>query len=188
MDGTRFSLTEQPLRETLPAHLARVYPDGPPPGLIPVRLCPVQVFGADECDQCMAPAGYGLMDAAEAWSDCNRAYGRIYRRDDPEFFRQEHETIIVWVTPAEAEKFERILGDPGGALPVPHVTRVEVGRFDVRVEFTAFPQDDPEAAVLKQPVPIPNDDPACACRIETHGLTVLSVFPAANCPHHGELA
>lgn len=181
-------MTEQPLRETLPAHLARVYPDGPPSGLVPVRLCPVQVFGADECDQCMAPAGYGLMDAAEAWSDCNRAYGLIYRRDEEWMLRQEHETIVVWVPPAEAEKFERILGVPRGALPVPHATRVNVGAFDVRVEFTAFPLDDPDAEVREQPVPIPNDDPQCACRIETHSLAVLGVFPAANCPHHGKLA
>lgn len=177
---------DKPLYETLPQHLARAYPDGPPPGLIPVRLCPVQAFGADECDRCMAPASYGLMDAASAWSDCNRAYGHIYRRDEPDMNRLEHETIIAWVAPEEAEKFDRILGDPRGPLPVPHVTRIETGRFDVRIEFTAFPLEDPDAAVIEQPVPIPNDDPACACRIHTSDMAILGVFPDSRCPYHGD--
>lgn len=172
--------------ETLPQLLARAHPDGAPPGLVPVRLCPVQVFGADECDRCMAPAGYGLMDAASAWSDCNRAYGHIYRRDEPGMNRLEHETILVWVTPAEAEKFDRVLGDPRGPLPVPHVDRVQVGAFEVRMEFTAFRREDPDAQVIEQPVPIPNDDAACACRIENSGMAVLGVYPDEACPYHGD--
>lgn len=172
--------------ETLPQLLDRTCPDGPPPGLVPVRLCPVQVFGADECDRCMAPAGYGLMDAASAWSDCNRAYAHIYRRDEPQMNRREHETILVWVTPEEAEKFDRVLGDPRGPLPVPRVDTVQVGAFDVRMEFVAYPRADPDADVIEQPVPIPNDDPACACRIENSGMAILGVYPDEACPYHGD--
>jgi hypothetical protein len=173
--------------ETLPEYLARTHPDGAPDGLVPVRLCPVEVFGADQCDRCQAPAGYGLMDAVSAWSDCNRAHGRIYRRDDEEFARAEGDTILAWVTPGEAEKFDKLLGDLR-VTPQPHVTRLEIGRYSVRVEFTAYPHDDPDAAVIEEPVPIPNDDPACACRLETDELAFLGVYPDPKCPYHGRLA
>lgn len=173
--------------ETLPDYLARTHPDGPPPGLIPVRLCPVQVFGADQCDRCEAPAGYGLMDAVTAWSDCNRAYGKIYRRDDDWSMRAEGHTILVWVTPEEAEKFDRVLGD----LEVnraPHVTRYEVPEYQVRVEATAFLAPNPDLDYIEQPIPIPNDSPECECRIEMDGLTVLGVRTDPKCPFHGWFA
>jgi hypothetical protein len=182
-------VTDRPTHgwETLPDYLARTRPDGPPPGLVPVRLCPVQVFGADECDQCQAPAGYGLMDAVSAWSDCNRAYGRIYRRDDDEFGRAEGDTILAWVEPAEAAKFEQNLGHVE-AGPVPHVARYGLPGYAVRVELTVFPDADPDAKYIEQPVPIPNDDPDCGCTLDVHGLTVLGVRADARCPHHGRLA
>jgi hypothetical protein len=182
-------VTDRPTHgwETLPDHLARAYPDGAPASLVPVRLCPVQVFGADECDACQAPAGYGLMDAVSAWSDCNRAHKHIYRRDDPEFGRAEGDTILVWVTPEEAEKFDRVLGD-FRAIPAPHVTRHQIGDYSVRAEVTAYPPEDPTAKYIEQPVPIPNDDPDCACRLETDGLAFLGVYPDKNCPYHGRLA
>jgi hypothetical protein len=99
------------LRETLPEYLDRVYPHGGPPGMVAVRLVPVTVFGADQCDVCEAPQGYGLMDAAECWSDCNSARGHIYRRDEGWMHRLASECIIVWVDPAEAGKFDQVLGD-----------------------------------------------------------------------------
>lgn len=173
--------------ETFPDYLARTHPDGPAPGLVPVRLCPVEMFGADECDRCQAPTGYGLMDAVSAWSDCNRAHGRIYRRDDPEFGRAEGDTVLVWVEPGEVEKFDRLLGDMR-VSPVPHATRFEVPGYQVRVEVTAFPEPDPDLDYIEQPVPIPNDDPECACRVETDGLAFLGVWPDPKCPHHGRLA
>ncbi len=172
--------------ETLPQHLARAYPDGAPRGLVPIRLCPVIVFGADECDCCQAPAGYGLMDAASAWSDCNRADRHIYRRDEDNFLRLPAETIVVWATPDEAAKFGQVLGDMRGVEPRPRVNRFVIGNFDVRVEVTAYPVDDPDAQVREVPVPIPNDDPACACRLETDGLAFLGVFPDEACPYHGD--
>lgn len=100
-------------RETLPEHLARAYPDGPPGDLTPVRLVPVAVFGADECDACGHPQGYGQMDAAEAWSDCNRARGKTFRRDEERMHRRADETVVVWATPGEAAKLDRVLGDIG---------------------------------------------------------------------------
>jgi hypothetical protein len=85
--------------------------------LIRVRLVPVEVFGADEedCDGCGATVqfGYGLCDAVQAWSDCNRAIGHIYRVDEDwtEGFRQPGETITIYVPESEMAKFERRFGD-----------------------------------------------------------------------------
>lgn len=174
--------------ETLGEHVARAYPDGAPPDLVPVRLCPVMVFGADECDACEAPTGYGLMDAASAWSDCNRPWQLIYRRDDPEFQRLEHETILIWVTPEEAAKFERVLGDMRAVEPRPAVSRFDVGRWEVRAEHTAYPPEDPDAPVREVRVPVPNNDPDCRCWINTDGLAFLGVNADPDCPHHGRFA
>lgn len=85
--------------------------------LVRVRLVPVEVFGADEedCPSCdgTIQVGYGLMDAVQAWSDCNRARGRIYRKDDDfnEDYREPGDTITVYVPQSEMEKFERRYGD-----------------------------------------------------------------------------
>ena len=88
---------------------------------IEVRLVPVEVFGAGcddpgHKDQC----GYGLMDAVECWSDCNRAEGHIFRFDD-EFsigYRLPGETLTILVDKDEYEAFaRRFWGDePGGAF------------------------------------------------------------------------
>jgi len=109
------------LRETLPQQLGRLYPDGAPAGLVPVRLVPVQVFGAhcqchedrlltDEGPEC-GDFGYGICDAVSAWSDCNRAIGRIYRRDEDESIRDDGDTILVWVAPEQAVLFDAAFGD-----------------------------------------------------------------------------
>ena len=86
-----------------------------------IRLVPVEVFGADEedCRSCGAviSCGYGLMDAVSAWSDCNRATGQIYRREDVEGRDAEGAAgcITVYVPQSEAEKFGRRYGeDPDG--------------------------------------------------------------------------
>jgi hypothetical protein len=92
----------------------KVTPAGP---LVRVRLVPVEVFGADEddCASCGGTVrfGYGLMDAVQAWSDCNRARGRIYRKDDDysEGYREPGDVITVYVPQSEMEKFERRYGD-----------------------------------------------------------------------------
>lgn len=71
-----------------------------------VRLVPVEVFGA-LCDHPAhggepVPVPLGLSDAVAAWSDCNRAWGSIFRLSDiPD--RQEG-TVRIWVPEAEYSK------------------------------------------------------------------------------------
>jgi hypothetical protein len=72
---------------------------------VKVTLVPVEVFGTD-------PA-YGLMDAVSSWSDCNRAIGHIYRRDEEENvpFRNPSDVITVYVPRSELAKFDKKIGD-----------------------------------------------------------------------------
>lgn len=67
---------------------------------VKITLVPVEVFGTDS---------YGLMDAVSAWSDCNRAIGQIYRRDEEEFakHRKPDDVITVYVPRSELWKFDR---------------------------------------------------------------------------------
>lgn len=109
-------------RETLPQQLVRLYPNDAPADLVPVRLVPVEVFGADcQCheDRDLGAGGtdcvgfsYGLSDAVSGWSDCNRAIGRIYRRDEEESVRNVGDTILVWVAPEQAALFDVVYGEP----------------------------------------------------------------------------
>jgi hypothetical protein len=96
--------------------------------LVRVRLVPVEVFGADEedCRGCggTIKCGYGLMDAVQAWSDCNRAIGHIFRKDDDytEGYRESGDTITVYVPQSEMALFERRYGDEAGnRCPACHV-------------------------------------------------------------------
>ena len=120
--SARDAAAEQPRRETLPQQLARLHPEGAPAGLVPVRLVPVQVFGAhcqchedrlltDDGPEC-GDFGYGIRDAVSAYSDCNRAIGRIYRRDEDESPRAVGDAILVWVTPEQAALFDVVFGEP----------------------------------------------------------------------------
>ena len=62
-------------------------------------LVPVEVFGAE--------GGYGLMDAVQSWSDCNRAEGHIYRLDDTDQqYRVPGETLKVWANRKELDAFK----------------------------------------------------------------------------------
>ena len=118
--------------------------------LVQVRLVPVQVFGADEedCPDCPATVefGYGLMDAVEAWSDCNRAIGRIFRVDEARSvdYRQPGDTITVYIPQSEVAKLGKRFGDEGvdrcpgchkrwRELPEEHRARVVCGsRLEAR--------------------------------------------------------
>ena len=93
-----------------------------------IRLVPVEVFGADEedCRGCGGTIqfGYGLCDAVPAWSDCNRAIGHIFRKDDDytEGYREPGDTITVYVPQSEMAKFGRRYGDEAGnRCPACHV-------------------------------------------------------------------
>jgi hypothetical protein len=99
--------------------------------LVPIRLIPVEVFGAED--------GYGLSDAVSAWSDCNRARGRIYRVDDIPG-RDEGDTVTVYVAASDLPWFERRFGDdflqplttpptPGSEPTMPDVSESEGGRM-----------------------------------------------------------
>jgi hypothetical protein len=54
-----------------------------------------------------------LCDAVQAWSDCNRAIGHIYRVDEDwtEAFRTPGETITIYVPQSEMTKFAKRFGD-----------------------------------------------------------------------------
>lgn len=69
--------------------------------LVEVVLVPVEVFGANE--------GYGLMDSVCPWSDCNRAIGHIYRREERSDvqFPNPDDVIKIYVTHSELAKFDR---------------------------------------------------------------------------------
>jgi hypothetical protein len=105
--------------EDVAALLERYQVPAPAPRepLVQVRLVPVEVFGADEedCPECPATVyfGYGLMDAVSAWSDCNRAIGRIYRVDESSSvsYRLPGETITVYVPQSEVAKLGKQFGD-----------------------------------------------------------------------------
>lgn len=80
-----------------------------------LRLVPVQVFGTvgcGSCEHCAKNAGYGLMDAVSAWSDCNRAVGKIYRIDDIEpKYREPGETVSIEVREQDLPFFEKKFDD-----------------------------------------------------------------------------
>jgi hypothetical protein len=88
--------------------------------LVRIRLVPVEIFGADQedCRGCgeVIRFGYGLCDAVQAWSDCNRAIGHIFRKDDDytEGYRTPGETITVYVPQSQMALFERRYGDEAG--------------------------------------------------------------------------
>jgi hypothetical protein len=88
----------------------------PPAGTINGRwltLVPVEVFGLI-CDEheLPQPVGWGLCDAVQAWSDCNRADGHIYRVEDLDTaHRVPGETARIWVRDEELPFFETCWGE-----------------------------------------------------------------------------
>lgn len=78
-----------------------------------LTLVPVEVFGLlCEHHEIPRPVAWGLCDAVEAWSDCNRADGRIYRVDDsPAEYRKPGQTARVWVAEADLPFFEARWGE-----------------------------------------------------------------------------
>jgi len=80
-----------------------------------LRLVPVEVFGlmGEDHNGEETPVGWGLCDAVQSWSDCNRADGKIYRVDeeDSEPYRIPGETVEIWVRDADVVFFEKIWGE-----------------------------------------------------------------------------
>lgn len=78
-----------------------------------LQLVAVEVFGLlcdDDAHEHPKAVGWGLSDAVEAWSDCNRADGHIYRVDDDWSTRKPGETARVWVADADLPFFEKRWG------------------------------------------------------------------------------
>ncbi len=114
-------------------------PPPPPSGARPVEpatvlpgrwltLVPVEVFGGDCACHERREAGegktdchgwsYGLCDAVEPWSDCNRAAGRIFRVEDLTGPRRPGESIRVWVADDDVPALtQTIWGDPWDHRP-----------------------------------------------------------------------
>lgn len=84
-----------------------------PEDLTPLRLVPVVVFGAGCVEHCPGEDNdcrpvYGLMDAVQAWSDCNRAEGHLYRVNDtnPEH-RRPGDTVEIFVRRKDLPWFQK---------------------------------------------------------------------------------
>lgn len=87
--------------------------DPKPDQLVKLTLVPVQVFAAglcgNNCENCETHQGYGLMDAVSAWSDCNRAVGKIYRVDDVGLskYRNTGDTVTIQVKREDVAWFDK---------------------------------------------------------------------------------
>ena len=84
--------------------------------LVAITLVPVEVFGTMDCclhgpDGDCPSKGYGLCDAVQGWSDCNRARGRIYRVEDLDGPREAGSTVTVYVPESEVAFFSKQFGD-----------------------------------------------------------------------------
>jgi hypothetical protein len=102
-----------------------------------IRLVPVEVFGllCDEHEDLPKTVPWGLSDAVEAWSDCNRAEGHIYRVDDDwaEGKRKHGETARVWVADADLPFFDKRWGEHNtGVDPVERVVSMDPPRATIR--------------------------------------------------------
>lgn len=104
----------------------------PADDLVEIELVPVEVFGydGDQCDHCTEHASYGLADAVQAWSDCNRAEGRIYRVEDrdadegiPSRYRRPGDTIGVFIRRADLPWLQKRHGDRFEHQAEPEATR-----------------------------------------------------------------
>ncbi len=62
---------------------------------VKLRLVPVDVYGSD----------FGLSDAVDPWSDCNRAVGHIYRVEDIK--GRTGETVEVLVKKTDMPFFDK---------------------------------------------------------------------------------
>jgi len=111
-----------------------------PDGKCRVRLVPVEIFGM-VCDHDAhrgesVPFGYGLCDAVQSWSDCNRADGRIFRLDENWTHREPGEFIEAVVDEGDLPKFLHNWNSEPGRSPTLVVT--ENCGHPWRIEPSAF--------------------------------------------------
>ena len=154
-------------------------------GLVPVRLIPVEFFCEDQCDECEAALAYGICDATEGYSDCNRAYNKLLRYEDsPQNKRVTDDTILVWVSAEEREKFLRVLGEPRMPVPSPAVLRYEDKKTGVKW-LAAVTAIIPQKGDIGELVPIPNTDDRCKCAlVEDEDGSFTGVTIAPGCLWH----
>jgi len=130
--------------------------------LVPLTLVPVEVFGGDcSCHEARARDqegdcagwGYGLMDAVQAWSDCNRAVGRIYRvedlaeaGEDPERYRKPGEVLTIQVPRDQATWFERKWGEEAEGRDSVAYIRSEAVSAEVPLSAELVTDEDLDAA------------------------------------------
>lgn len=94
-----------------------------------IRLVPVEIFG-QSCEHPAhqdepVPFSYGICDAIQAWSDCNRAIGRIFRVDDLEGHRLPEETILVWASDESLARLDRKWGAYAEDPPTDQIAAAE---------------------------------------------------------------
>lgn len=80
------------------------------------------------------------MDAVEAWSDCNRADGHIYRVEDVPGPRRPGESARVWVAEEDLGFFETAWGDGYSTDDMAPPTEVLAG--------PPLPPEPPDGAVV----------------------------------------
>jgi hypothetical protein len=107
---------------------------------IEVRIVPVEVFGPGYDDRDHEDQwGYGLMDAVQAWSDCNRACGHIYRFDDLDpKYRLPGETLVVRVNKDDYEKFAGTFWNDGPSEAT-RASEIEILRAELSALRAAQP-------------------------------------------------
>ena len=89
-----------------------------PDDYVELILVPVEVFGGPDGPE--DDWGYGLCDAVQAWSDCNRANGRIYRVDDTDpKYREAGTTVKILVRRDDLPFFEKRWGSEYEYPPKP---------------------------------------------------------------------
>lgn len=136
--------------------------------LAPITLVPVEVFGG-ECS-CHEDAeahdrqgdcrgwGYGLMDAVQSWSDCNRAVGRIYRAEDladpgedPAKYRTPGEVMTVLVPRDQVSWFDRKWGDEASGRDSVAYIRGEVASAPAPLAELVTDEDVDAACIAATP-------------------------------------
>lgn len=155
--------------------------------LVPLRMIPVEQWGAESCDKCNNTLSYGLCDSAEPWLDCASAGNHLFRPEDERektWTRPKDQVVLVWVDRKELEKFRQILGEPRWPVPVPNMATYEAeGGVTWHMMVTAtVPQR--QYAEDPHPVSIPNDDPKCRCTLVQENGEFAGVNIDPDCIWH----
>lgn len=157
--------------------------------LVPIRLIPVEQWGAEECDRCGNALSYGLCDSADPWLDCNSAHNHLFRPEgdqEKDWQRPTGDVVLVWVDRRELEKFRQILGEPRWPTPEPHMATYEVEGTGVtwHMLVTATAPQRQYSAAKPYQVSIPNDDPKCRCSLVQEGGAFTGVKIDPDCVWH----